>query len=183
MFLMIRQHILLFLAAFISPLFPPVIMPFIYSLLGILLVQEADPRTLSFVTVIASTLSCIVTWLAWIPITASLQKFKNEKSNTFIGKIERKISNYLSTTTWINKYTKRIESYANKKHGKIMFGFIVIFLLQSAVPDIIAIKMLQKRVSFWYFIVTAFLWKIILYIPIIFIWMSAISFIKLKLWW
>ncbi|MEI7477363.1 MAG: hypothetical protein WCJ81_02295 [bacterium] len=176
--MVIIQHILLFFLVFISPLFPPVIIPFTYSLLALLLVQSVDPRTLSIISVAGSTLSCMVTWFIWDEVIKKTDRYQEKYPNSIWSKIIIKIKHFLSSQTGINKYTEKIERYAKSPHGKIIFILIVIFLVQSSIPDIIAIKLLRKKVSFLFFSITAAIGKVIVYVPFIFLGMTALAYIK-----
>lgn len=180
---MILQYLLLVVLVFLCPLFPPVIMPFVYSLLWVLLVQWADPRILSLVSIVVGTVSCVITRWAWKPITAKINEYKHKRNHEdWLSKIERTIASYLDKQNAVNSYWKKIEAYAEKPHGKVMFALIIIFLLQSSVPDVIAIKFLHKRVSFWFFSWTAFLGKAVVYLPFIFLGMGLIQFTRTHLW-
>ena len=57
---MLLNHILLSCLVFISPVFPPLIIPIAYTLIGIRLLQGAGPIALSFSTVVPAAVSSII---------------------------------------------------------------------------------------------------------------------------
>ena len=157
-------------------------MPLAYSMIGVLLVQKADPRALSIMATVVSSGSCILTRLLWTYVHGKITEHQEKhKHKDRFSRMEKRIKNYFDKKESLGKYSEKIKNYTERAHGKFALGLVIIFLLQSAVPDVIAIRFLHKKIPFRYFSVTAIIGKAIVYVPFVFIGQSLISLLKAKL--
>ncbi|MBP6911389.1 hypothetical protein KBC03_07505 [Patescibacteria group bacterium] len=179
---MIGQFILLSVLVFLSPLFPPVVVPFSYTVIGWLLVDHVNPWLIAAISVILSTISCMVTRLLWVHLHEKVGAYQEKKQrNDFFSRAERKIEAWFAKRETMNAYAQKLQRYTEKRKGKVVLFIVVVFLFQSALPDVLGIKFLHKKMSFGMFTLSAFLGKLIVYLPVIFIGKTALELIRTKL--
>lgn len=176
---MLLDHLLLSFLVFISPVFPPAIIPFAYALIGVRLVQWDGPTGLSFTTVIPAALSSIVIWLMYWYLHKKIQAFKTKRNNQdFISRMQYKVSTYLEKKKKISKINQKIKNYLATRNSKIALFLVTIFAIDSAIPDVIAIGIVRKKLPFPLFVLAAVLGKATVYLPVI--WLGKWLLIRFK---
>lgn len=168
---MLLNHILLSLLVFISPIFPPVIIPFSYTLIWIRLVQGSSPIWLSLSTVIPAVVSSIMIWLLYDYMQDKLERFKkkNDDKDRF-SRVEYKISTYIEGKKRLSRLNAKIKHYLTHKTSKLVLFLATIVAIDSAIPDIVVIWIVRKRLPFPLFILAVIIGKATVYLPIIWAW-------------
>lgn len=132
-------------------------------------------------TIIGGTISCVATWFLRDKAIIRLAHYQKAYPTSLLTKVIQKAEAFLTSSKHINSYTEKIEAYAKKPHGKIVFTLIVVFLVQSSVPDVIVIRLLRNKVSLTFFTITAALGKAVVYVPFIFLGTTALALVKHRL--
>lgn len=164
---MIIQLIILCVTIFIWPLMPPILIPIAYSMTGVLLIQNADPVTLSILSVWSASLSTTLIWFSQNHIIHKIKKInkrKNKNSNLY------KITKHFKKTKKIKNLSKKIRKYTKTKNGKFIIFLIAIASYLPIIPDVITTRILYKKIKFPYFLIALIIWKSITHIPFIFLW-------------
>ncbi|MFA5747784.1 MAG: hypothetical protein WC872_01590 [Candidatus Absconditabacterales bacterium] len=178
---MLLNHILLSCLVFVSPIFPPVIIPFAYTLIGVRLLQGAGPMALSLATVLPATLSSVMIWLLYGYAHKWILKFKEKRNNQdFISRFEYRISKYIENRKGLSKINKKIKNYLSTKDSKIILFLATIFAIDSAIPDIVVVGIVRKKLPFPLFILAAIIGKCTVYLPVI--WLGEGLLILIKSW-
>ena len=180
---MIVQVIILFILTCISPFFPPAVTPFSYPLIVILLLQKINPRFLSIVAICANVLgSLIIRWFRPIVIRrVNNYQTKNQNKDVF-SIIGNRIAWYIKKNEKISKNGKRLEEYMEEKWGGVGLFIFSAFMFWCALPDIVIIKIIRKKVNFFFFMTAAIVGKAGAYIPLIFIGKSILKVVMANLW-
>lgn len=114
--LMIPQLFLLGVLVFLSPLFPPLVVPFSYTVIGWLLVQHVDPWLLAAVSIVLSTISCMLTWILWVRIHEKVGEYqKVKRHNDFFSKVEKKIEDWFAKRETMNAYAQKLQRYTEQR--------------------------------------------------------------------
>lgn len=165
---MLLKHLIISCLVVISPIFPPVIIPITYTLMGIRLVQGAGPIAMSLATVIPATISSILIRLLYGYVHKLILAFKAKRDNKdWISRLENKFATYIENRKWLSKFNKKITNYLGTKNSKRTLFLLTIVAIDSAIPDIVAIWIVRKRLPFPLFILAAFIGKSTVYLPII----------------
>ncbi|HMS91768.1 MAG TPA: hypothetical protein PKC87_06090 [Candidatus Absconditabacterales bacterium] len=165
---MLLKHIIISCLVIISPIFPPVIIPITYTLMGIRLVQGAGPIAMSIGTVIPAALSSIAIWLLYGYMHRWILKFKEKRDNKdWISRWESKFATYIENRKGLNKFNKKITNYLEAKNSKRVLFLLTIVAIDSAIPDIAVIGIVRKRLPFVLFIIAATIGKATVYLPVI----------------
>lgn len=165
---MLLKHLIISFLVVISPIFPPVIIPITYTLMGIRLLQGAGPVAMSFATVIPAAGSSILIRLLYGYVHKKIHKFKEKRDNTDrISRLEKRFATYLENRKRLNKLNKKITNYLEKKNSKLVLFLLTIVAIDSAIPDIVAIGIVRKRLPFPLFILAAIIGKSTVYLPVI----------------
>lgn len=176
---MLLNHILLSFLVFISPVFPPVFIPIAYTLIGVRLFQWSGPIGLSLSTVIPAAVSSILIRLLYGYVHRRILTFKAKRDNKDrISHLESKFARYLENKKRLSKINTRITNYLETKNSKRVLFLLTIVAIDSAIPDIVAIGIVRKRLPFSLFILAAFIGKCTVYLPVIW-WAKRI----LQLFW
>jgi len=176
---MLLNHILLSLLVFVSPVFPPAIIPIAYTLIGVRLLQGSGPIGLSFSTVIPAAVSSILIRLLYGYAHKQILAFKAKRDNKDrISRLENKFATYIENRKWLSKFNKKITNYLWTKNSKRALFLLTIVAIDSAIPDIVAIGIVRKRLPFPLFILAAIIGKSTVYLPVIW-WAKRI----LNLFW
>jgi hypothetical protein len=170
---MITQLIILSIITFLWPLFPPVLVPLSYSFTGALLLQHANPFTLSIISVWSATLSTIIIRIVQNHIIKKLNKI-NIKKNSILNEINK----YFKKNTKIKKLSLKREQYIQTKHGKIVTFFFAIICYLPIIPDIITTRLLYKKIKFPYFLLALIIGKFFTHVPFIFLWKWLLELIS-----
>ena len=165
---MLLRHILLSCLVAISPIFPPVIIPITYTLMGIRLLQGAGPIAMSFATVIPATASSILIRLLYWYLHRKILKFKEARDNKDrISRLEKRFAKYIENRKRLSKLNSKITNYLETKNSKLVLFLLTIVAIDSAIPDIVAIGIVRKRLPFLLFILAAIIGKCTVYLPVI----------------
>lgn len=152
----------------ISPVFPPAIIPITYTLMGIRLLQGAGPIAMSFGTVIPAAASSILIRLLYWYVHKRILAFQEKRDNKDrISRLENRFATYIENRKWLSKFNKKITNYLGTKNSKRALFLLTIVAIDSAIPDIVAIGIVRKRLPFWLFIIAAFIGKSTVYLPVI----------------
>ena len=179
---MIIQEFLLFFLTFFSPFLPSLVTPFSYPLIGILLLQKANPRILSGLTIGANTLGSIVIWIGRAYLTQAVKRYQEKKQHTdLFSYIVRSRHDYLTHHRNLNHHEQKIQRYLERKGGGIGLFIVSAFVFGSAIPDFIIIPILRKKVNFFYFLSAAIIGKSAVYLPLIFVGKTLLDIIKTHL--
>jgi len=165
---MLLKHLIISFLVVISPIFPPVIIPITYTLMGIRLLQGAGPIAMSFATVIPAAWSSILIRLLYGYMHKKIHMFKEKRNNTDrISRLEKRFATYLENRNRLNKLNKRITNYLEKKNSKLVLFLLTIVAIDSAIPDIVAIGIVRKKLPFPLFVLAAIIGKSTVYLPVI----------------
>lgn len=176
---MLLNHILLSFLVFVSPVFPPVFIPIAYTLIGVRLLQWSGPIWLSFSTVIPAAVSSILVRLLYWYAHRWILRFKANRDNKdWISRLENRFAKYIENKKRLSKLNKRITNYLETKNSKLVLFLLTIVAIDSAIPDIVAIGIVRKRLPFPLFILAAIIGKATVYLPVIW-WAKRI----LQLFW
>jgi len=165
--MMFLKFLFISILVFVSPVFPPVIIPFSYIVIWWYLLNWIDPILLSIFTVGPATISTIAIWFLYGHINNKISSLKDKKNNNRISKVESKIVNYTKSKKRLDKVNKKIIWFLESKKNVFVFFIITVFAINSAIPDIIVIWVVRKRLKLRMFICATIIWKAIVYLPII----------------
>jgi uncharacterized membrane protein YdjX (TVP38/TMEM64 family) len=73
------------------------------------------------------------------------------------------------------------EKYLEKRSGRIITFLFAIFCYIPIIPDIIATRILYKKIKFPYFIIAAIIGKSITHIPFIFLGKTVVQLLNIKI--
>lgn len=165
---MLLRHLIISLLVVVSPVFPPAIIPITYTLIGIRLLQWANPITMSVATVIPATMSSVLIRLLYGYINKRISAFKKNRNNDDrISHLQRRFTSYIENTKRLNRINTKIKQYLTTQNSKIMLFLMTILGIDSAIPDFVIIGIVRKKLPFPLFILAAFIGKAIVYLPII----------------
>ena len=166
---MIVQFIVLGIVFLFSPLLPPLLSPLGYSLIGVLLLQKANPRLLSIIVVGIGTISVILMRVIQNEIIAELVIFrKSNMQDTFHRRINN-INNYFRSRKSVERLSLRREKYIENRTWKFATFLFAVFCYLPILPDIIGTRLLYKKIRFPYLVIAVIIGKTISYVPIIFL--------------
>jgi len=147
---------------------------------GALILQQIDPRILSIVSVAAAVIADI--------IIRKMQNFViprmtiNEdslKDKNIFARIINTMNSYFKKEERIGKLSLKWEQYLEKRSGRIITFLFAIFCYIPVIPDIIATRLLYKKIKFPYFIIASIIGKSITHIPFIFLGKSLAQLLHL----
>jgi membrane protein YqaA with SNARE-associated domain len=165
---MLLNHLIISCLVIISPLFPPVIIPITYTLIGIRLLQGAHPIILSLATVLPAIMSSILIWVLYGYIHGKIHRFKEKRENKDrISQLKNRYARYIENKKGLRKMNKKILTYLERKDSKFIIFLLTILALDSAIPDIIVIGLVRKRISLPLFVLATIVGKSTVYLPII----------------
>ena len=165
---MLLKHIVISCLVVISPIFPPVIIPITYTLMGIRLLQGAGPIAMSFGTVLPAAASSILIRLLYGYAHRRILTFKAKRDNKdWISRLENRFAAYIENRKGLSKFNKKITKYLETRNSKRILFLLTIVAIDSAIPDIVAIGIVRKRLPFWLFIIAALIGKSTVYLPVI----------------
>jgi membrane protein YqaA with SNARE-associated domain len=140
-----------------------------YSLIGILLLQKANPWLLSSIVVGIGTTSVILMRIIQNEIIQELAIFKKlDKQDPFHRRVNQ-INTYFRSRKSIEKFSLRREKNLETRRGKVSTFLFAIFCYLPIIPDIIATRLLYKKMKFIPFVLAVIIGKIINYVPLIFL--------------
>lgn len=165
---MLLKHIIISCLVIISPIFPPVIIPITYTLIGIRLLQGAGPIAMSFATVVPAAASSILIRLLYGYMNRRILAFKEKRDNKdWISRLEHKFAIYIGNRKRLSKLNNKITNYLETKNSKRILFLLTIVAIDSAIPDIIAIGIVRKKLPFPLFILAVIIGKCTVYLPVI----------------
>lgn len=176
---MILQLFILWLVIIVSPLVPPILVPLSYSMTGALILQQIDPRILSMVSVGAAVIADIIIWKMqnFVIPRMTINEDPLQDKNIF-ARIINKMNSYFKKEEKIGKIWLKWEKYLEKKSGRVLTFLFAIFCYIPVIPDIIATRLLYKKIKFPYFVLASIIGKSITHIPFIFLGKSVFEFIR-----
>ncbi len=165
---MLLKHLIISILVIISPIFPPAIIPITYTLMGIRLLQGAGPIAMSFGTVLPAAASSILIRLLYGYVNKRILAFQEKRDNKDrISRLENKFATYIQNRKWLSKFNKKITNYLETRNSKRILFLLTIVAIDSAIPDIVAIGIVRKRLPFPLFIIAAIIGKSTVYLPVI----------------
>lgn len=165
---MLLKHIIISCLVMISPIFPPIIIPITYTLIGIRLVQGAWPVAMSLATVIPATISSILIRLLYGYVNKKIISFKTERDNKdWISRLQKRFAEYIGNRKRLSKLNNKITDYLETRNSKLVLFFLTIIAIDSAIPDMVAIGIVRNKLPFPLFILAALIGKSIVYLPVI----------------
>lgn len=165
---MLLSHIIISCLVIISPIFPPVIIPITYTLIGIRLVQGAGPIGMSVATVIPAAASSILIRLLYGYMHKWILTFKTKRDNKdWISRLENRFAKYIENKKRLSAFNKKITNYLETKNSKRVLFLLTIVAIDSAIPDIIAVGIVRKRLPFALFVIAVCIGKATVYLPVI----------------
>jgi hypothetical protein len=123
---------------------------------------------MSFGTVVPAAASSILIWLLYGYVHGKIVSFKTRRNNKDrISRLQKKIARYIENRRRLNKFNKKITNYLETKNSKLVLFLLTIVAIDSAIPDIVAIGIVRKRLPFPLFILAAIIGKSTVYLPVI----------------
>lgn len=165
---MLLKHIIISILVVISPIFPPAIIPVTYTLMGIRLLQWAGPIAMSFATVLPAAASSVLIRLLYGYFHKKILEFQKARDNKDrISRLQKRFARYVGNRKRLSKLNNKITNYLETKNSKLVLFLLTIVAIDSAIPDIVAIGIIRKRLPFPLFILAALIGKCTVYLPII----------------
>ncbi len=179
---MVFQLFLLWILIVVSPLVPPILVPLSYSMTGALVVQKIDPWILSLVSVAAAVIADIIIWKMqnFVIPRMTIDEDPAKDTNIF-SRIINKMNSYFKKEERIGRLSVKWEKYLEKRSGRIITFLFAIFCYVPVIPDIIATRILYKKIKFPYFIIAAIIGKGITHIPFIFLGKTVVQLLNIKI--
>jgi membrane protein YqaA with SNARE-associated domain len=84
-----------------------------------------------------------------------------------ISRLENRFARYLENKKRLSNINRKITNYLETKNSKRVLFLLTIVAIDSAIPDIVAIGIVRKRLPFRLFIVAAVIGKCTVYLPVI----------------
>lgn len=123
---------------------------------------------MSLGTVIPAALSSILIWLLYGYAHRKILAFKNKRDNNdWISRLENRFANYIENKKKLSKLNTKIKNFLETKNSKLILFLLTIVAIDSAIPDIVAIGIVRKRLPFSLFILAAIIGKSTVYLPVI----------------
>lgn len=95
-------------------------------------------------------------------------EFKEKRDNKdWISRIEKKFATYIEDRRRLSKLNKKITNYLETRNSKLILFLLTIVAIDSAIPDVVVIGIVRKKLPFRLFIVAAIIGKSTVYLPII----------------
>ena len=111
---------------------------------------------MSFGTVVPAAASSILIRLLYGYLHRWILTFKENRNNKdWISRIENKFAKYIEDRKRLSKLNNKITNYLETKNSKLVLFLLTIIAIDSAIPDIIAIGIVRKRLPFPLFIIAA----------------------------
>ena len=107
-------------------------------------------------------------WLLYEYMQNKLERFKkrNDDKDRF-SRIEYKISTYIEGKKGLSSLNAKIKYYLTHKNSKVILFLATIVAIDSAIPDIVVIGIVRKRLPFPLFILAVIIGKATVYLPVI----------------
>lgn len=178
---MLTKQILLSFLVFISPLFPPVIIPFSYWIIAFLLAQNYSVRTLSIITILPAAFSSAIIWFFYWYVYKKISDYKHKREHKdMISRIENRIIKYFENKKGLNKINQKIKKHLDANHGQLILFFVTILAIDSAIPDFVVVGIVRKKLNFRLFLLASIIGKTIVYAPVIFLWKWILTLFGIK---
>jgi membrane protein YqaA with SNARE-associated domain len=118
--------------------------------------------------VVPAALSSVMIRLLYGYMHKKILEFKAARDNKdWISRLEKRISKYLENRKRLSKLNKKITNYLESKNSRRVLFLLTIVAIDSAIPDIIAIGIVRKKLPFPLFILAAIIGKCTVYLPVI----------------
>ncbi|MEI6773550.1 MAG: hypothetical protein WCL18_01660 [bacterium] len=94
--------------------------------------------------------------------------FKAKRDNKDrISRLENRFATYIENRKRLSKLNNRITNYLETRNSKLILFLLTIVAIDSAIPDIVVVGIVRKRLPFPLFIIAAVIGKATVYLPII----------------
>ncbi len=176
---MIIQLLLFCLIVLIAPYMPRVLTPLSYSIASVSLVEKINPRLISLLFVVFSTLAIVILrYIEWYIITKVQTYQKKVNYTDFLSRRSEKIKLYFETKKTNRHWSNLKKHLASDKGQRTLFILAVIGFMPT-IPDFLTVALLQKKLKFWYLVLAAIVWKILQFFPFIFLGKWVLTYFKL----
>lgn len=119
-------------------------------------------------TVIPAALSSILVRLLYGYAHKKILAFKEKNENKDrISRIEKRFADYIENRSRLSKINKKITNFLETKNSRLVLFLLTIVAIDSAIPDIVAIGIVRKRLPFRLFALAALIGKCTVYLPVI----------------
>ena len=123
---------------------------------------------MSFGTVVPAAVSSVLIWLLYGYAHKKVIAFKHKNEHKDrISRIEKRFGEYVENRSRLSKLNAKITGYLETKNSKLVLFLLTIVAIDSAIPDIVAIGIVRKRLPFTLFILAAVIGKSTVYLPVI----------------
>jgi hypothetical protein len=117
---------------------------------------------------VPAALSSTLIRLLYGYIHKKILKFKEKRNNDDrISRLEKRFAKYLENRKRLSKLNTKITNYLETRNSKLVLFLLTIVAIDSAIPDIVAIGIVRKRLPFPLFILAAMIGKCTVYLPVI----------------
>ena len=166
---MLAQYILLWIVIYFAAIVPPVLSPLGYSLTGLLLLQNANPRVILSVVVIIVTLSDITIRFVQNHLIRKWAGYETLEKQKRFHRTINKINRYFKQESNLSKVGERWKKHSETKMGKITTFLFAVFCYLPIIPDIIGTRLLYKKIKFTPFVIAVVIGKVISHGTFIFV--------------
>lgn len=158
---MLAQYILLWIVIYFAAIVPPVLSPLGYSLTGLLVLQNANPRMVLLVVVSIVTLSDITIRFVQNYLIKRWNEYETIENPKWYQRLISKINSYFKKQQNLNRISSKREEYTKTKTGKIATFLFAIFCYLPFIADIISTRLLYKKIKFVPFVIAVIIGKTI----------------------
>lgn len=176
---MLFQYILLGIVIYFAAIVPPVLSPLGYSLTGVLILQNANPRMVLFVTVFIVTLSDITIRTVQNHLIKKWAGYETLDKQKRFHRLINKINSYFKKESNLSKIGEKWKKHSETKMGKVTTFLFAVFCYLPFLPDIIGTRLLYKKIKFIPFVIAVIIGKTISHGVFIFVGKSIFQLLHL----
>ena len=158
---MFLQYVLLAVIIYFAAIIPPILSPMGYSLTGVLLLQNANPRTILSVVVTVVTLSDITIRIIQNHLIKKWAGYETLEEQKRFHRTINKINKYFKEQSSLNKVGEKRKKHSETKMGKVTTFLFAVFCYLPIIPDIIGTRLLYKKIKFIPFVIAVVIGKVI----------------------
>jgi hypothetical protein len=156
-----------------------VLSPLGYSLTGVLLLQNANPRMVLLVVVSVVTLSDITIRFVQNHLIKKWADYETLENQNRFQLLINKINRYFKKQQSLNTISSKREKYAQTKKGKVATFLFAVFCYLPFLADIIGTRLLYKKIKFIPFVIAVIIGKTISHGVFIFVGKSIFQLLHL----
>lgn len=94
--------------------------------------------------------------------------FKAKRDNKdWISRLENRFAKYIENKKRLSRINNKITTYLETRNSKLVLFLLTIVAIDSAIPDIVVIGIVRKKLPFILFILAAIIGKATVYLPVI----------------